>query len=128
MVKEFREFITRGNLITLAVGFIMGIAFQAVVSSFVEDVVMPIVAIPFGRPDFSALTLEINGSIISWGSFVTALMVFVLTAVAVFLFIVKPYNAFEQSRKGQEEEAPEEDSGPSEIELLTEIRDSLQNR
>ena len=127
MVKEFREFITRGNLITLAVGFIMGIAFQAVVSSFVQDVVMPIVAIPFGQPDFSALTVEINGSVISWGSFVTALMVFALTALAVFLFIVKPYNAFEQSRKSEEEE-PQEDSGPSEIDLLIEIRDSLQSR
>lgn len=126
MIQEFRDFITRGNLITLAVGFIMGIAFQAVVSSFVEDVIMPIVAIPFGQPDLSSLTWEINGSIIAWGSFVTAAMVFVLTAAAVFLFIVKPYNSFGESRKAEEVEA-EEESGPSEIELLTQIRDSLRN-
>lgn len=125
MVQEFRDFITRGNLITLAVGFIMGIAFQSVVSSFVEDVVMPIVAIPFGQPDFSALTWEINDSIIAWGSFVTAAVVFALTALAVFVFIVKPYNSFEESRKAEEE--AEEEAGPSEIELLTQIRDSLQN-
>lgn len=126
MIQEFRDFITRGNLITLAVGFIMGIAFQAVVSSFVEDVIMPIVAIPFGQPDLSSLTWEINGSIIAWGSFVTAAMVFVLTAAAVFLFIVKPYNSFGESRKAEELEA-EEESGPSEIELLAQIRDSLRN-
>lgn len=126
MIQEFRDFITRGNLITLAVGFIMGIAFQAVVSSFVEDVIMPIVAIPFGQPDLSSLTWEINGSIIAWGSFATAAMVFVLTAAAVFLFIVKPYNSFGESRKAEELEA-EEESGPSEIELLTQIRDSLRN-
>lgn len=122
MVQEFKEFITRGNLIILAVGFIMGIAFQAVVSSFVEHIVMPIVAIPFGQPDFSRLTLEVNGSVIAWGSFVTALVVFLLTALAVFAFIVKPYNRYEA--RGQQEE-PAEDSGPTDIELLPEIRDSL---
>lgn len=122
MVQEFKDFITRGNLITLAVGFIMGVAFSAVVSSFVEDVVMPIVAIPFGQPDFSSLTLDVNGSVIAWGSFLTAAVVFLLTALAVFLFIVKPYNAFEARTKSDE---PEEEAGPSEIELLTQIRDSL---
>lgn len=123
MVSEFKDFITRGNLITLAVGFVMGIAFQAVVSSFVEHIVMPMVAIPFGQPDFSRLTLEINGAVIAWGSFVTAAVVFVLTALAVFVFIVKPYNAYE-ARSAEEETV--EDPGPSEIDLLTEIRDSLQ--
>lgn len=122
MVREFKDFITRGNLITLAVGFIMGIAFQAVVSSFVEHIVMPIVAIPFGQPDFSNLTIEINGSVIAWGSFVTASVVFLLTALAVFAFIVKPYNAYEAHARKEE---PAEDPGPSEIELLIQIRDSL---
>lgn len=125
MVQEFKDFIARGNLITVAVGFIMGVAFQAVVSSLVENVIMPIVAIPFGQPDFSSLTWEINDSIISWGSFVTAAVVFVLTALAVFVFIVKPYNSSEESRKAGEATTPE-DPGPSEIELLTQIRDSLQ--
>ena len=126
-MQEFKEFITRGNLVTLGVGFIMGIAFQAVVSSFVEDVVMPIVAVPFGEPNLSSLTLEVNGSVIEWGAFVTAAVLFLLTALAVFLFIVKPYNTYE-ARKRKEEDAVEEDSGPTEIELLTEIRDSLQRR
>lgn len=125
VIQEFKDFITRGNLVTLAVGFIMGVAFSAIVNSFVEDIVMPIIAIPFGQPDFAHLTLEVNGSVIAWGSFVTAAVVFVLTALAVFAFIVKPYNAFEARRTagaGEEDEAP---SGPSEIDLLMEIRDAL---
>jgi large conductance mechanosensitive channel len=103
----------------------MGIAFQAVVNSLVEHVIMPIVAIPFGEPNFDELTLTINGSVIMWGSFVTAAVVFLLTALAVFLFIVKPYNAYVDRRQGEVEE---EETAPSEIELLTEIRDSLRSR
>lgn len=126
MVQEFKEFVSRGNLVTLAVGFVMGIAFQTVVASLVDDVIMPVVAIPFGQPDFSSLTLEINRSVITWGSFVTAAVAFVLTALAVFVFIVKPYNAFETRRAREEEQA--EDPGPSETDLLIEIRDLLARR
>ena len=125
MIQEFKEFVSKGNVVMLAVGFIMGVAFQAVVSSLVEHVIMPIVAIPFGEPNFDLLTLTINDSVIMWGSFVTAAVVFLLTALAVFVFIVKPYNAYVDRRQsGEEEEA----AGPSEIELLTEIRDSLRSR
>ena len=120
MIQEFKEFISKGNVVMLAVGFIMGVAFQAVVSSLVANVIMPIVAIPFGQPNFDSLTLEVNGSVIAWGAFVTTAVVFVLTALAVFLFIVKPYNAY-SARYGNDEE----DTGPTEVELLTEIRDSL---
>lgn len=125
MVREFRDFITRGNLVTLAVGFIMGVAFSAVVTSLVENVIMPIVAIPFGEPNFDSLVWEVNGSVIAWGSFVTALVVFLLTALAVFLFIVKPYNALESRLKRSE---AEEEAGLTEIDLLTEIRDQLAAR
>jgi large conductance mechanosensitive channel len=120
LLGDFRDFITKGNLVTLAVGFIMGLAFAALASSFVEDLVMPIIAIPFGEPDFSALTWTINGSVIAWGSFVTAALIFFLTTLAVFVFIVKPYNAYQALHA-----AEPEDAGPSEVELLTEIRDSL---
>ncbi|MEN8233627.1 MAG: large conductance mechanosensitive channel protein MscL [Actinomycetota bacterium] len=122
MLQEFKDFLTRGNLITLAVGFIMGLAFAAIVSSFVNDIVMPIIAIPFGEPDFSLLTWTINGSVIAWGSFVTAAVIFVLTALAVFFFIVRPYNAYEARQAAEEEEV---EPGPSETDLLTEIRDLL---
>ncbi|MGH3650689.1 MAG: large conductance mechanosensitive channel protein MscL [Acidimicrobiia bacterium] len=120
MIGEFKEFIAKGNVIMLAVGFIMGVAFQTVVNSLVADVIMPIVAIPFGEPNFGALIWEINGSEIRWGAFVTAAVIFLLTALAVFLFIVKPYNTLQDRRGDAEEEA-----GPTEVELLTQIRDSL---
>lgn len=124
MIREFKEFVAKGNVVMLAVGFIMGIAFQGVVDSLVENVIMPIVAIPFGQPNFSELTFTINDSVIMWGAFVTAAVVFLLTALAVFLFIVKPYSAYvARSAKTDEGEA-----GPTEIELLTEIRDTLTSR
>jgi large conductance mechanosensitive channel len=121
MLQEFKTFVTKGNVVMLAVGFIIGVAFQAVVVSLVDNVLMPIIAIPFGQPTFDDLTLTINNSIISYGSFLTTLVAFLLTAVAVFFFIVKPYNAY-MERFG---EKAEEEAGPTEIELLTEIRDSL---
>lgn len=125
MIQEFKDFIAKGNVVMLAVGFIMGVAFQGVVSSLVDNVIMPIVAIPFGQPNFDALVWEVNDSVIMYGAFITAAVVFVLTALAVFLFIVKPYNAYADRRRVEEETV---EAGPSEIELLTEIRDSLRGR
>lgn len=126
MVREFKDFIGKGNVVMLAVGFIMGVAFQGVVDSLVEHVIMPIVAIPFGQPNFADLTVTINDSVIMYGSFVTAAVIFLLTALAVFLFIVKPYNAY--ADRISEDEGHDEDPGPTEVELLTQIRDSLARR
>lgn len=123
MIQEFKAFVADGNVVMLAVGFIMGLVFQTVVNSLVEHVIMPIMAIPFGQPNFNELVWEVNGSVIMWGSFVNAVVIFLLTALAVFLFVVKPYNAWAE-RTGKTEEA----AGPTEIELLTEIRDSLRAR
>lgn len=120
MLQEFKEFINKGNVVMVAVGFITGIAFQGVVNSLVENVIMPIVAIPFGQPSFDDLTITINDSIIRYGAFLTALVVFLLTALAVFLFVIKPYNAF-VDRFGK----TEEEIALTEIDLLTEIRDEL---
>jgi large conductance mechanosensitive channel len=128
MIREFREFIAKGNVIMLAVGFIMGVAFQSAVTSLVENVIMPIAAIPFGEPNFDELTVTVNDSVIAWGAFITAAIAFLLTALAVFLFIVKPYNVFADRLSKDEQEEEEADPGPSEIELLTEIRDTLQER
>lgn len=125
MIQEFRDFIAKGNVVMIAVGFIMGVAFQGVVDSLVEHVIMPIAAIPFGEPNFDELTWTVRDSVISWGSFVTAAVVFLLTALAVFLFIVKPYNAF-TTRFGKPDDEPE-DTGPTEVELLVEIRDALRS-
>ena len=125
MMKEFRDFVAKGNVVMLAVGFIMGVAFQGVVNSLVENVIMPIVAIPFGQPNFSDLVWHVNDSVIMYGSFLTALVVFLLTALAVFLFIVKPYNAFQ----GRFVAAEDDDGvGPTETDLLIEIRDTLRSR
>jgi len=122
MMQEFRDFIAKGNMIDIAVGFIMGAAFTALVGSLVEKVLMPIVAIPFGEPNFDAIVWTVNDSEIMIGAFVTALVSFLLVAIAVFFFIVKPYNAYRARVDGEQEETP---SGPSEVELLTEIRDAL---
>ena len=121
-MQEFRDFIAKGNMIDIAVGFIMGAAFTALVGALVTDVLMPIVAIPFGEPSFDAIVWTINGSEILIGSFLTALIAFLLVAIAVFFFIVKPFNAY---RARTEAEAAEEPAGPSEVDLLTEIRDAL---
>ena len=93
-LKEFRDFLLRGNVITLAVAFVMGLAFAAVVNSFVKNLVMPIIAAIIGKPDFSNLTFTINGSVFRYGVFINALITFMLVAAAVFFVIVKPYNHY----------------------------------
>lgn len=93
MLKEFKDFLLRGNLVELAVAFVMGLAFAALVNSLVNDLVMPIVAMIFGKPDFSALTFTINDAVFRYGAFLTTALQFVLTAAAVFFFIVKPMTA-----------------------------------
>lgn len=124
MIQEFKEFVTKGNVVMLAVGFIMGVAFQGVVTSLVDNVIMPIVAIPFGQPNFDQLTLQVGDSVIMYGAFITSLVIFLLTALAVFLFIVKPYNTLtERFARGEEGEP-----APTEVELLAEIRDELRSR
>ena len=125
MIKEFRDFVTRGNLVELAVAFVMGIAFAAVVTSLTENVVMPIVAIPFGEPNFNALTWTVNDSVIAYGAFITAAVTFLLVALGVFFLIVKPINALRARQVAGEETAAEP---PEDIRLLTEIRDELRRR
>lgn len=122
MVKEFKEFAMGGNLIEVAVGLVMALALTALIGSLVENLLMPIVGIIFGEPTFDSLTLTINESVIMYGSFITAAVKFLSIAFAVYFFVVKPYNAYKARVASGEEEAP---AGPSEIDLLTEIRDSL---
>jgi large conductance mechanosensitive channel len=93
MLKEFREFLLRGNIIDLAVAFISGVAFSAVVASLVNDVILQFVAAVVGKPDFSALSVTLRGSEIRYGQFLTVVVNFVLTMGAVFFFLVKPVNA-----------------------------------
>ncbi len=99
MLKEFREFILRGNLVDLAVAVVLGTAFGAVVTALVKTMVTPLIAAIGGEPDFSALTFKINGSEFLYGEFINALLAFVIIAAVVFFFIVKPVNALMARRK-----------------------------
>jgi len=122
VIKEFREFILRGNLVDLAVAVVIGTAFAALIASFVASLLTPLIAALFGEPTFGALTFTINGSEFFYGDFLNALITFLSVAAAVFFFVVKPMNLLmERVRRG---ETPAEESNPQ-IVLLEEIRDLL---
>ena len=105
MIKEFRDFLMRGNLVELAVAFVMGLAFAALVNSLVDNLVMPIVAMIIGKPDFSDLTFTINDAVFRYGAFITDAITFIATAAAIFFFVVKPMNALMARLSKPEEEA-----------------------
>jgi large conductance mechanosensitive channel len=92
VVKGFRDFLNQGNVVQLAVAFVIGGAFGAVVTAFVVDVVNPVIAIPFGKPNFDTLVLTVNGSKIEYGTFLTAVVAFALIAAGVYFVFVLPYN------------------------------------
>ena len=116
MLKEFRDFLLRGNIVELAVAFVMGVAFAAVVTSLVDNLVMPVVAMIIGKPDFSNLTFTINDAVFRYGAFITDAITFVATAAAVFFFIVKPMNALTaRFVKPGEEEVPDEERRHQEL-------------
>jgi large conductance mechanosensitive channel len=123
VLQEFKEFLVRGNLIELAVAFVMGLAFAAVINSLVENLIMPIAAAVLGKPDFSVLTFTINGSQFRYGVFITDLIQFVVIAAAVFFFVVKPVQLALAHRPGREseEEAPSDDERRHQ-ELLAALR------
>ena len=131
MMKEFREFAVRGNVVDMAVGFIIGAAFGKIISSFVGDVIMPPIGVFFGGVDFSNLAFTVKEAagaapavVISYGKFIQTVIDFTIIAFAVFI-VVKAIN----SRKRKEKEAPQAPPHPSAQEvLLTEIRDLLKER
>jgi large conductance mechanosensitive channel len=93
MLKEFREFILRGNLVDLAVAVVIGTAFGAVVAAFVKDLVTPLIAAIGGKPDFAGLAFTINDSKFLYGDFLNVLLAFMIIAAVVFFFVIKPVNA-----------------------------------
>jgi large conductance mechanosensitive channel len=93
MIKEFRDFIFRGNILELAVAFVIGLAFATVVNSLVDNLLMPVIAMIIGKPDFNDLDFTINDAVFRYGAFITDLIQFVAIAAAVFFFVVKPVNA-----------------------------------
>ena len=95
---EFKAFLLRGNLVDTAVGIVIGLAFAAVISSFVADLVTPLIAAIFGKPDFASLSFTINSSVFHYGAFINALISFVLVAIVLFFIVVKPVNAMRARR------------------------------
>jgi large conductance mechanosensitive channel len=92
MLKGFKDFLMRGNVVDLAVAVVMGGAFGAVVTALVKDLITPLIAAVFGKPDFSAILFEVNGSKFLIGDFINALVAFLMVATAIYFFVVLPVN------------------------------------
>jgi large conductance mechanosensitive channel len=118
IVKEFREFIFKGNALDLAIGVILGIAFGALVTALTEGVLMALIAAIFGQPDFDQLAFTLNGTPIEYGRVLTALVNLLLVGAALF-FVVKAVNRLRR---------PAESAGESDHDLLAQIRDELRDR
>ncbi len=117
MFQEFKDFLLRGNIVELAIAFVMGVAFAAVVNSLVDNIVMPVIAMLIGKPDFSGLTFTINDAVFRYGTFITDVIQFVAIAAAVFFFVVKPVTAMMNrlSREPIEEGMPDEERRHQEL-------------
>jgi large conductance mechanosensitive channel len=138
MINEFKDFIARGNVMDMAVGIIIGAAFTAIVTSLVGDLINPIIALFTGGIDFSgwfysldgeaysslAVAQEAGAPVFAVGNFIMAIINFVIVAFVVFL-LVKMVNRIKEASEKPEDAAEEEDAGPTELEVLLEIRDSL---
>ncbi len=140
MLREFKDFIAKGNVMDMAVGIIIGAAFTAIVNSLVSDLINPIIGLFTGGIDFTNKYVVLAGdvpagtaleaaresgaAVFAYGSFIMAVINFLIIAFVVFM-LVKMVNKAREAAEKKEEAAPEEPKGPSEIELLTEIRDAL---
>jgi large conductance mechanosensitive channel len=127
MLKGFKQFIMRGNVVDLAIAVVVGTAFETVVKAFVADILTPLIAAIAGKPNFGDLAFTINHSTFLYGDLVNAAITFLFVAIAVYFFVVYPLNVLAARRaarlaQGQE---PAPDEVPPDIALLTEIRDLL---
>ncbi|HGG04648.1 MAG TPA: large conductance mechanosensitive channel protein MscL [Aliiroseovarius sp.] len=141
MIKEFKDFIAKGNVMDMAVGIIIGAAFTAIVKSLVDDLINPIIGLFMGGVDFTnkfiviggdgtaydslAAAREAGASAFAYGSFIMAIINFLIIAFVVFMLVKMVNKAKEAAEKEEEAAAPEAPKGPSEVDLLIEIRDSL---
>jgi large conductance mechanosensitive channel len=119
LIAEFKEFINKGDVVMIAVGLVMALTFKQVVDQCIEGVINPIIAAIFGEPDYRNIGFDLGDSRVRLGLVIDAAITFVAVAFILFL-IVKAYNAWKRD--------DDEDTGPSEVDLLVEIRDSLRNR
>jgi large conductance mechanosensitive channel len=125
LIREFREFAVKGNVIELAVAVIIGAAFGKIVSSLVADIVMPLVGLVLGGLDFSDLAVQVRDAKIQYGKFIQACVDFAIVAWVIFL-AVKLINRFKRREETAAEAAPS--APPRDVQLLEEIRDLLKNR
>ena len=124
MLKEFRDFVMRGNVVELAVAVIIGAAFGAVITAFTAACITPLIALIGGKPDFGDLRFTLGGTVFPYGQFINALISFLIIAAVVFFFVVRPMNRLmARLKRGEETEAP-----TAEVAMLTEIRDLLASR
>ena len=125
MIKEFKEFISRGNVLDLAVGVIIGGAFNKIVTSLVDNILMPIIGLILGGIDFSSLSFKIKDATIAYGLFIQNIVDFLIVAFTIFI-VIKAVNKLMRKKEKKEEAAP---AGPSEeVLLLTEIKNELVKR
>jgi len=124
MLGAFRDFIMRGNVIDLAVAVVIGVAFGAIISSLVNDILMPLVGLVLGGVDFTSLTIQVGDAVIAYGNFIQAVVNFLIIAFVLFL-IVRSYNKTQKTEEKAPAPPPEP---PADVKLLTEIRDLLRER
>lgn len=127
MFEEFKTFIARGNVMDMAVGIIMGAAFTAIVTSLVDDLVNPLIGLVIGGIDFSSLSVGVGEAQFMYGNFINAVIKFIIVAWVVFL-LVKGVNSMKDAAMKKEQPAPAAPKGPTQEELLVEIRDALKAR
>lgn len=121
MLKEFRDFVMRGNVVELAVAVILGAAFGAVITAFTAAFITPLIALIGGKPDFGDLRITVSGTVFPYGQFLNALISFLIIAAIVFFFVVRPMNRLmERLKRGEEPDAPS-----AEVATLIEIRDLI---
>jgi large conductance mechanosensitive channel len=125
VIKEFRQFLLRGNVVDLAVAVVIGAAFTAVVNSMVKDLITPLITAIGGKPNFANLSFKIHGSVFMYGDFLNALISFIIIAAVVFFFVVQPVNKLiKLANRGKVKEAEKD----PQLELLGEIRDLLKEQ
>ena len=122
-IAEFKEFISRGDVMSMAIGIIIGGAFTAIVNSLVEDIITPVIGLILGGLDFTGISIQFRDTQIMIGNFIQAVIMFLLTAFVIFS-VMKAFNSFKMKEEEVVEEAPAPEV-PQDIQLLTEIRDLL---
>lgn len=126
ILNEFKEFISKGNVIDMAVGVVVGGAFSQIVNSLVADIITPVINMLTGKADVSELSCQIGSATLAYGNFLQAIINFLIISASIFM-VIKAINSLKNlaARKEAEKEAPKEPAGPTQEELLIEIRDLL---